>query len=94
MEKIYLSDSGPKVSPAIYGFYRWNTDEINLQKMESIVDLCLELGINTFDHLTLWGIPMQEMFGDIIKARVKRENCFVYKCGVSLPDPPAVRIFA
>ena len=23
MEKVYLSDAGPKVSPAIYGFWRW-----------------------------------------------------------------------
>ncbi len=29
MEKIYLSDSGPKVSPAVYGFYRWNEGELS-----------------------------------------------------------------
>lgn len=97
MEKIYLSDSGPKVSPAIYGFYRWNTDEINLQKMESIVDLCLELGINTFDHADIYGgYQCEEMFGDIIKSkRVKREEIVLFtKCGVSLPDPsrPDIRV--
>jgi hypothetical protein len=29
MEKIYLSDSGPKVSPAIYGFWRWSEEADN-----------------------------------------------------------------
>jgi predicted oxidoreductase len=97
MERIYLSDSGPKVSPAIYGFYRWNTDEINIHKMESIVDLCLELGINTFDHADIYGgYQCEEMFGDIIKSkRIKREDLVLFtKCGVNLPDPsrPDIRV--
>jgi predicted oxidoreductase len=97
MERIYLSDSGPKVSPAIYGFYRWNTDEINIHKMESIVDLCLELGINTFDHADIYGgYQCEEMFGDIIKSkRIKREEIVLFtKCGVNLPDPshPDIRV--
>jgi predicted oxidoreductase len=97
MEKIYLSDSGPKVSPAIYGFYRWNTDEININKMESIVDLCLELGINTFDHADIYGgYQCEEMFGDIVKSkRIKREEIVLFtKCGVNLPDPghPDIRV--
>jgi len=97
MERIYLSDSGPKVSPAIYGFYRWNTDEINIHKMESIVDLCLELGINTFDHADIYGgYQCEEMFGDIIKnKRIKREEIVLFtKCGVNLPDPsyPDIRV--
>ena len=97
MERIYLSDSGPKVSPAIYGFYRWNTDEINIHKMESIVDLCLELGINTFDHADIYGgYQCEEMFGEIIKGkRIKREEIVLFtKCGVNLPDPsyPDIRV--
>ena len=51
MEKIYLSDSGPKVSPAVYGFYRWYDEADNAyETMDRIVGLCLDLGINTFDH--------------------------------------------
>ena len=97
MEKIYLSDAGPKVSPAIYGFYRWNGDEINMPKMESIVELCLELGINTFDHADIYGgYQCEEMFGDIIKSkRIKREEIVLFtKCGVNLPDPsrPDIRV--
>ncbi len=97
MEKIYLSDSGPKVSPAVYGFYRWNKVDVNEKKMEDIVQLCLELGINTFDHAdTYGGYACEELFGDIIKKRsVKREDIVLFtKCGINIPHPsrPDIRI--
>jgi predicted oxidoreductase len=88
MEKIYLSDSGPKVSPAVYGFYRWNEGDLSQYKMESIVDLCLQLGINTFDHADIYGgYQCEEMFGEIIKSkRIKREDIVLFtKCGINLP---------
>ena len=97
MEKTYLSDAGPKVSPAIYGFYRWGSDEINGNKMEKIIDLCLEVGINTFDHADIYGgYQCEEVFGEIIKdKRIKREDIVLFtKCGLVIPDPsrPDVRV--
>src|SRR5215467_1135127 len=97
MEKTYLSDAGPKVSPAIYGFYRWGADEINANKMESIIDLCLELGINTFDHADIYGgYQCEEVFGAIIKnKRVKREDIVLFtKCGLVVPHSnyPEIRV--
>jgi predicted oxidoreductase len=97
MEKIYLSDSGPKVSPAVYGFYRWKEQELSQSKMERIIDLCLELGINTFDHADIYGgYQCEEMFGEIIKSkRIKREDIVLFsKCGINLPHSsrPDVRI--
>jgi len=97
MEKTYLSDAGPKVSPAIYGFYRWGSDEINGNKMEKIIDLCLEVGINTFDHADIYGgYQCEEVFGEIIKdKRIKREDIVLFtKCGLVIPDPsrPEVRV--
>jgi predicted oxidoreductase len=88
MEKIYLSDSGPKVSPAVYGFYRWNEGDLSQYKMESNIDLCLQLGINTFDHADIYGgYQCEEMFGEIIKSkRIKREDIVLFtKCGINLP---------
>src|SRR5690349_13341250 len=85
MEKTYLSDAGPKVSPAIYGFYRWSAHEINANKMEKIIDLCLELGINTFDHADIYGgYQCEETFGEIIRnKRIKREDIVLFtKCGL------------
>lgn len=98
MEKIYLSDSGPKVSPAIYGFWRWDElEQIEPATMEKIVNLCLELGINTFDHADIYGgYQCEELFGTIIKQKsFKREEIVLFtKCGLLRPhkNRPDVRI--
>lgn len=99
MEKIYLSDSGPKVSPAIYGFWRWedNPAGTDLKSMEHIVNYCLESGINTFDHADVYGgYQCEELFGQVLKQKTfKREDIVLFtKCGVNLPHAsrPAIRI--
>lgn len=97
MKKIYLSDSGPKVSEAIYGFYRWTEEELSATKMESIINLCLELGINTFDHAdTYGGYQCEEVFGKAIANKsIKREDLVLFtKCGEKIPHPskPDIRV--
>jgi predicted oxidoreductase len=96
MNSIYLSDSGPKVSNAIYGFYRWGSN-VTQPEVENIVNLCLELGINTFDHADIYGgYRCEELFGKAIAARsIKRENIVLFtKAGINVPDPsrPAYRV--
>jgi predicted oxidoreductase len=98
MQKIYLSDSGPKVSPAVYGFYRWE-DELNTASatMERIVSLCMELGINTFDHADSYGsYQCEELFGKVISQKsFKRDDLVLFtKCGLKLPhrSQPGVRV--
>ncbi|OAQ40831.1 aldo/keto reductase [Pedobacter psychrophilus] len=89
MEKIYLSDAGPKVSPAVYGFYRWNDLGTELpQKMEEIFNFCFDLGINTFDHADIYGnYSCEEEFGKLIqRSSVKREDLVLFtKCGLCEP---------
>lgn len=97
MEKIYISDVGLKVSPAIYGFYRWTGIENPDKKMEEIINLCLELGINTFDHADIYGdYQCEELFGKALsKKSFKREDVVLFtKCGLVLPHPsqPGVRV--
>jgi predicted oxidoreductase len=97
MQKIYLSDAGPKVSPAVYGFYRWNEGGSPSVTMEKIVNLCLELGINTFDHADVYGgYQCEELFGEVIsKKGFKREDIVLFtKCGLRVPNSgqPNVRI--
>ncbi len=85
MKKVYLSDSGPKVSEAIYGFWRWENLENTPAKMEQIINLCLELGINTFDHADIYGdFTIEEHFGKIISNKsFKREEIVLFsKCGI------------
>ncbi|MBC7904539.1 MAG: aldo/keto reductase [Gemmatimonadaceae bacterium] len=89
MQKVYISDSGPKVSPAIYGFWRWQTPSDNeVKKMERIIDICLEQGINTFDHADIYGNGLtEEVFGKVINARsIKREDIVLFsRCGLLVP---------
>ena len=98
MEKIYLSDAGPKVSPAIYGFYRWTEAAANdPATMERIVNLCLELGINAFDHAGYYGsYQCEALFGQVIRQKgIKRDNLVLFtKCGLRVPhsSQPDVRI--
>lgn len=86
MKKVSLSDSGPKVSEAIYGFWRW-TDEgaVTTAQIEKTVNLCLELGINTFDHADVYADgTIEEHFGKIIRNKsFKREDIVLFgKCGI------------
>jgi predicted oxidoreductase len=86
MNKVYLSDAGPKVSPAIYGFWRWTAQEGN---MEKIVNLCLELGVNTFDHADRYGdYTCEKRFGEVLAKRsFQRSDVVLFsKCGVN-PTP-------
>lgn len=98
MEKIYLSDSGPKVSPAVYGFWRWeDMSATGAASMEKIVNLCLELGINTFDHADIYGgYQCEELFGNVMKQKsFNREDVVLFtKCGVNIPHPnrPDVKV--
>jgi predicted oxidoreductase len=90
MNKIYLSDSGPKVSPAIYGFYRWEEAFVTESNMDRIVNLCLDQGINTFDHADIYGgYKCEEVFGKLIRNKnIKREDIVLFsKCGINIPHP-------
>ncbi len=80
MEKIYLSESGPEVSAAIYGFWRWDTAALaNLKKVEDIVNYNLELGVNTFDHSNHYlNGKIEELFGAALKNKsFKREDVII-----------------
>jgi predicted oxidoreductase len=98
MQKIYLGDSGAKVSEAVYGFYRWDSSEpITMSAMEKIVNLCLELGVNTFDHAEYYGnYTCEELFGQVVsKKSFKREDIVLFtKCGLRLPSgqTPDIRV--
>ncbi len=58
--------------------------------MERIVQLSLELGINTFDHGdTYGGYACEELFGNVIKNNgIRREDIVLFtKCGINIPHP-------
>lgn len=98
LQKVFLSDAGPKVSPAIYGFYRWMVESSTTpEAMEKTVNLCLEVGINTFDHADIYGsYQCEELFGKVMQRRsFRREDVVIFsKCGIRVPAPkvPDVRL--
>jgi len=92
-----MGDAGPKVSPAIYGFYRWNDVKDADTVLKKIVHLCLELGINTFEHGDSYGsYKCEELFGNLLnEGAFKREDIILFtKCGLKVPNPqsPEIRI--
>ncbi|TAH02012.1 MAG: aldo/keto reductase [Sphingobacteriales bacterium] len=89
MQKIYMGDAGPKVSPAVYGFYRWHKVTDAQATLKKIVHLCLDLGINTFDHGDSYGsFQCEELFGNMLKDNAfKREDVVLFtKCGLRTPN--------
>ncbi len=92
-----MGDAGPKVSPAVYGFYRWDDVADTSKTLRRIVELCLELGINTFEHSDHYGnFTCEELFGNLIQEGVvKRSEVVLFtKCGLNVPhaENPGVRI--
>jgi predicted oxidoreductase len=98
MDKIYLSDAGPKVSTAIYGFWRWKDSSLAAaENMERIINLCLELGINSFAHSDIYGgYEIESLFGRVMANRsFRREDVVLFsKCGLRIPHPnrPEIRV--
>ena len=80
MEKIFISETGPEVSAAIYGFWRWNTAALaNQKKIEEIIRFNLDLGVNTFDHSNnYYNGKIEELFGKVIaSSSIKREDIII-----------------
>jgi len=97
MQKIYMGDAGPKVSPAIYGFYRWDDVKDAASVLKKTVELCLELGINTFEHGDSYGsYKCEELFGNMLhEGAFKRNEVILFtKCGLKVPNTqyPDIRI--
>lgn len=84
-----MGDTGLKVSPAVYGFYRWDDVKDPRATLQKIVTLCLELGINTFDHADSYGgYQCEELFGELLAEKAfKREDVVIFtKCGLRIPN--------
>ena len=84
-----MGDTGLKVSPAVYGFYRWDEVKDAPATLKKIVRLCLELGINTFDHADSYGgYQCEELFGELLAEKVfRRDEVVIFtKCGLLLPN--------
>jgi predicted oxidoreductase len=90
MKKVFLSDSGPETSSAIYSFWRWeNEEQLDKEKIKEIISYTLSLGINAFDISPIYGKgKLEELFGIALsELNIEREKIVLFsKIGVRLPQ--------
>lgn len=77
------------LSPIIAGTMNWGVWDKNLnqKEMESMINICFENKITTFDHADIYGSYTTESdFGNaFISSKIARENLqFISKCGIQL----------
>jgi len=86
MKKLQLNEE-VNISRLVQGV--WRLADWNYQKaeIEGLIEACLELGIDTFDHADIYGnYSCEEMFGHAIKHRtdLKEKIKIITKCGIKL----------
>jgi predicted oxidoreductase len=90
MKKIYISDSGPKVSKAIYSFWRWENERTLTDEVaKSVIEHCVNLGINTFDlgNYETSSNSQKIFFNEINKLGLKRQDVVLFaKFGLQKKD--------
>lgn len=78
----------PKLSQITYGLWRLNDQGMApLSEVRKRIDLCLELGITTFDHADIYGgYSCEESFGKALKEypNLRGSMQLVSKCGIKL----------
>ena len=86
MEQIKLNEE-LSISRLVQGVWRladWNYSD---KEVEALIEACLELGIDTFDHADIYGdYSCEEIFGRALKNRsdLKDQMKIVTKCGIQL----------
>lgn len=69
ISKISIHPKGPQVSQLVYGVWRINDSSMTSKELQSITELCLELGIDWFDHADIYGdYSCEETFGNMLKS--------------------------
>ena len=76
------------LSPIIAGTMNWGIwdKNLNLKEMESMIQICLENKISTFDHADIYGSYTTEaQFGKAFRnSKIKRSQLqFISKCGIA-----------
>jgi predicted oxidoreductase len=90
MKKVFLSDSGPEISGAIYSFWRWNeTENLTIEKVKDVLSYAIELGINAFDVSPAYGNgELEKLVGQAIKElKIERSTIVLFsKVGIRFPQ--------
>ncbi|MCC5814464.1 MAG: aldo/keto reductase [Leptospira sp.] len=65
--QIKIHSQGPSISRLVYGVWRINDVSMSTKDLQEITELCLELGIDWFDHADIYGdYSCEESFGKML----------------------------
>ncbi|MEL7222859.1 MAG: aldo/keto reductase, partial [Bacteroidota bacterium] len=84
-----LHANGPSFSRLVAGVMTWGIWGHNLpnKAISALIDHCLDVGVNTFDHADIYGhYTTEEAFGQALKLNPgRRQNMkLISKCGIRL----------
>ncbi|KYG75847.1 MULTISPECIES: aldo/keto reductase [Roseivirga] len=84
MEQIKLNNE-LSISRLVQGVWRLADWDYSKKLVEELVEGCLELGIDTFDHADIYGdYACEELFGKALPSSLKQKLKIVTKCGIKL----------
>lgn len=99
LPRFKLSPHGPEVSALAYGLWRLGEDPegTSAARVRAKIDVCLEVGMTTFDHADIYGrYTCEGLFGRALaEAPHLRDRMeIVTKCGINVPCPnrPGTRV--
>lgn len=98
MPTVQLAPAMPAMGRIVYGAWRLGDDtDVSPAHVARKIDLCLDQGIDTFDHADIYGgYACEPLFGAAVRARpdLKSRIRVVTKCGIMLvsPDYPERRV--
>ncbi len=86
MKNVYINELGPKVSAAVYGFFRWTEEDFkDRQKFDQVLQFVLDLGITTFDLSPTYANGLVEQhFGRFLKENEIKRNDLVISSKVGV----------
>lgn len=86
MKQINLTDNF-SLSQIVYGIWRWDEKTQTESEAQEVVEACLELGIDSFDHADIYNDYNNEaFFGKVMKQNpsLRSKLKIVTKCGIQL----------
>ncbi|WP_300353053.1 aldo/keto reductase [Fluviicola sp.] len=88
MKKVYINEYGPRVSAAVYGFWRWTEEDLqDTKNFEDVVLFTRELGIDTYDLSPGHGAyELETQFGKLIESGVINQSELVLSKKVGLRE--------
>lgn len=93
MQRQLMAPNGPAFSNVVMGFWRLHEWGKSPQQLLGFIEQCLELGVTTMDHASLYGNfgnpSCEGLFGEALRISptIRDQMEIVTKCGINLIPP-------